>query len=267
MLQKSFFTKFKIDQQSAKIFIIIKNFIYIRGLSLLTKFLIFINPDKYHPNSQARQKRWCRQAAEAFKDPSKSTFSSVPIDLEKQLGDYALIRDSFVIPSATNKICLEIGSMDGKWALPICHVCSFANLCDLDKVVLPALRSRLDFNNVARDKYEFTEINGHDLHQFANSSIEFIFSIDSLVRAPKQSILSYISESYRVINKTNGLAMLHLPMDECDMSKRKGFTSISKSEYLRALEILGAAYVFRKLVNHGTILFIFPPSSTPKVLQ
>lgn len=167
-----------------------KNYIKLYSMISVNKILMFVNPDEYHPNSEARQKRWCRQAASAHKDPRNPTYSSVPIDIEKQLGDYALIRDRYVIPSADNKICLEIGCMDGKWAVPICQVCSFAYLCDLDSVVIPALRSRLEFNGVAEDKYQFIEINGHDLHQKDNNSIDFIFSIDSLVRAPKESIFS-----------------------------------------------------------------------------
>ena len=134
--------------------------------------------------------QWCEFASESYIDEYNYCWGN-SIDDEKELGDYKFIRDNIVKPFSKDKIVLEIGCLDGKWSVPICSTAKHAFLCDLDEIVLKVLSKRLRSNNISDELWTWKKINGNNLDCIPDNSIEFLFSIDSLVRCPKNSILQY----------------------------------------------------------------------------
>ena len=190
-------------------------------------------------------------------DPNSYSWGTSIKD-EKVNGNYLKFCDEVIKPIAKDKVCLEIGCLDGKWSVPISSNSKITYLCDLDKVIESALNQRLNDNNIPKEKWEFCEINGYDLLNFKDNSIEFIFSIDSLTRAPYKSIKNYIYESARLLKDENSIAILHIPLSEDNESKKMRFTDLHLVDLIEILGDLNVRYSIKKITLRGVFLFIQP---------
>lgn len=81
-----------------------------------------------------------------------------------------------------------MGCLDGKWAVVLAKHFTKVHLTDLTDQLKGILAEKL-----GQRMGWFHKTKGDELSGFANESIDFIFSMDSLVRAPKKSIFTYLS--------------------------------------------------------------------------
>lgn len=105
-------------------------------------------------------------------------------------------------------MCLDVGCLDGKWAVVLAKHFAKVHLTDLTDQLKGILSEKL-----GQKMGYFHKTKGDELSGFADETIDFIFSMDSLVRAPKKSIFNYFSEFYRTLNK-GGIIYIHLPVIE-----------------------------------------------------
>jgi len=104
---------------------------------------------------------------------------------------------------------------------------------------------------------EFYLTEGNELRGIENRSVDFIFTMDSLVRTDIDTLKKYISEVGRVI-KPNGKICMHLPCVDVAGSARLNFTNFTLKqmqefcdEYLpKSLNI----ELDDKTIGHGVLL-------------
>lgn len=165
------------------------------------------------------------------------------------LGNYLKIKNDFILPKVKDKVVLEIGSLDGKWTQ---HCLSAKEIIcvDLHEGGFSRLTER--WPNAPIRTY-LTE--GDELRGIESNSVDFIFSIDSLMRADKGIILSYMEEIKRVLKK-DGNVCLHLPCVNQQESIQRGFTDLSLEEieeYCRLVDFNNYSIDF-STTQHGIFL-------------
>ena len=79
--------------------------------------------------------------------------------------------------------------------------------------------------------------------------------MDSLVRTPKNDIIRYLEDFFRVL-KVGGFIYLHLPSDIKPLSVSKGFTSFSHKEIEPIVEKIGFENIIFdfETLEHGILL-------------
>lgn len=165
------------------------------------------------------------------------------------LGNYFLIKKYYLQPFVKDAVVLEIGSGGGKWTQYMKQAKRV--ICvDLSQEILNHIKNRLGWKNLS-----FYKTNGDELKGISNSSVNFIFSMDSLVRIEKSALKNYFREINRVL-KDNGEVCLHLPCNSSQGSVDRGFTDLSMKD-IRAfclnnnLEIIT---LDMKHITHGVML-------------
>jgi len=161
------------------------------------------------------------------------------------LGNYLKIKDDFLLPNIKEKVVLELGCLDGKWSQYILPNAKEAILVDLNKSIIPLLDKRLKNKN-----YIFYETKGFELEGIANNSVDFIFSMDTLVRVKKKFIKKYFIEFERIMN-SNGKLVVHLPCNKSKVSRDRGFTNLSEQEIMSILKGIGFKNI---LLDYNTIV-------------
>jgi len=165
------------------------------------------------------------------------------------LGNYLKIKNEFITPNINNNVVLEIGSLDGKWT-QFCLEAKEIICVDLHEGGFSRLLERWPDAPI---KTYLTE--GDELKGIEDNSVDFVFSLDSLMRADKGIILSYMEETQRVLNET-GKMCIHLPCDNQVGSVKRGFTSLTLEEiddYCRLVDIKNYSLDF-STTNHGIFL-------------
>tara|TARA_Y100001968_G_C19383014_1_gene731323 strand:+ start:204 stop:1067 length:864 start_codon:yes stop_codon:yes gene_type:complete len=208
-------------------------------------------------NSLEHQKKWCERARNEYIDKDHYCVGT-SISNESSIGEYSKLSNEVFIPLSKDKVCLEIGCLDGKWSSEIVNNSKISYLCDLDKCVKEVLAKRLLENKIDPSKWQFHEINGLDLNNFKDKSIDFIFSMDSLTRVPKEALLNYISEAVRLMRDENSVAILHIPIVEDKECHKRRFTNINLKELISYLSNLDTIYSIKKSVYRGVLLILKP---------
>jgi ubiquinone/menaquinone biosynthesis C-methylase UbiE len=217
-------------------------------LNKIIKFLL-----EGSPNSYRYQRAWAKRYLKS-NDNKYSDHWGLVDSYNHLLGDYKKISNDLMnFPNCNTIQVIEIGSLDGKWSVELAKYFHKVHCVDLTNTLSLLLRNKL------KDKMGiFYKTKGNELYGFSSDSVDLIFSMDSLVRCPKNDINKYFIEFYRVL-KFNGSIMLHLPCNEKLRSVSKGFTSITCLEIKNMLELL----YFRdikydlKTLEHGVIVTAF----------
>ncbi len=99
---------------------------------------------------------------------------------------------------------LEIAPGFGRWTQFLVEECQHLILVDLSQKCISACQKR--FRDQKHVEYHVND--GRSLAQIPDSSVDFVFSLDSLVHVEADVIESYVNEIARVLN-TDGTAFLH----------------------------------------------------------
>ena len=106
-----------------------------------------------------------------------------------------------------------------------------------------------------RGRYTFYETKGYELDGIENDTVDFIISMDTLVRVNKKYLNSYFEQFNRVL-KMNGKMLIHLPCISSLISKQNGFVNLHPDE-ITAMMISNGFYEFTldfSTINHGVLL-------------
>ncbi len=200
-------------------------------------------------NTHHHQKKWTHTAINCFNSGHEYSWGG-PLE-EKVLGDYIKIKNCFLLPHISNKSVLEIGCLDGKWSQYIVPIAQHTFLVDLSKEILPALQNKL--NNPER--YTFYETKGYELNGIEDASIDYIFSMDTLVRVNKRFLNLYFKEFKRVIKK-NGKILIHLPCITSEGSQQRGFVKLTSNDITRMMTDNGLKEFTLDFntISHGVLL-------------
>ena len=203
-------------------------------------------------NTHYRQKMWTKIAVDQFK--SGETYSwGISIENENRLGDYMRLKDELLLPNIIGKTVVEIGCLDGKWSQYIVPCAEHSFLVDLSKDILPVLNDRL--HEVEGGGYTFYKTKGFELDGIDNNTIDFIFSMDTLVRVNKKYLSRYF-EHFRRVLKSNGKMLIHLPCISSPFSKSKGFVKLHPDKITEMMINNGFnEFTFDfSIINHGVLL-------------
>jgi ubiquinone/menaquinone biosynthesis C-methylase UbiE len=204
-----------------------------------------------NPNSFRYQKNWAKRFINSGRDDFSNEWGAVN-KINPRLGDYTKVAEDITKfgQKFTNGECLDVGCLDGKWATVLANSFSKVHLTDLTDLLVDHLSLKL------QDKMgRFYKTRGDELKGFDPESIDFVFSMDSLVRAPKKSIFNYFSEFHRIL-RHGGLIYIHLPVVEKPRCVSKGFTSLKVEEIgskLKYIGFTGIAFDMETL-EHGAIV-------------
>jgi len=203
-------------------------------------------------NRHSFQLKWTQRALDAHSANRLNSWGH-SIDSETILGDYLSIRDKMLLPNIIHKTVCEIGCLDGKWSEVIVPVADYTFLVDLSRSILPVLNEKLV---PTKGKYTFYETKGYELDGIEDNSIQFIFSMDTLVRVNKNYINSYLKHFRRVLTSVDGKMLIHLPCNSSPVSRRKGFVNLSPNEIVQML----VQHDFSEFtldfvtINHGVLI-------------
>lgn len=185
-------------------------------------------------------------------EPWGDVHSSRAVDsVKKPLGNYKKIRNFLHNYVNKDSVVLEIGCLYGKWSCQFAHVKKI--ICvDLFEESFFYIKKIKKIRNA-----KFYLSKGNELFGVSNDSVDLVFTMDSLVKADREDILSYISESIRVIKK-GGLCFLHIPISESMESIRRNFTKVSRIDIQNILlKYKNLTFEFRDdFLLHGIILII-----------
>jgi SAM-dependent methyltransferase len=99
---------------------------------------------------------------------------------------------------------LEIASGYGRWTQYLKDLCKNLIVIDLSEECIQACKQR--FSESLHIEYHIND--GKSLDFISDSSVDFVFSFDSLVHADNSVIKAYICQLQRILNK-DGVAFIH----------------------------------------------------------
>lgn len=156
-----------------------------------------------------------------------------PINENDRLGNYRHVLDLLRSKTDPSTTILEIGCYGGKWTERMVGVQKI--ICvDLFDESFEFIRNRF------KDGYnlEFYRTRGDELEGVGSETVDLIFSMDSLVRAPRRAIRNYFKEMHRVL-RSGGEVVVHLPCQDSPMSVGMYFTSLSRGWIERVVTTSG----------------------------
>lgn len=167
----------------------------------------------------------------------------------KVLGNYLKIRNEYLIPEIGERAVMEIGSGGGKWTQYMLQAHQI--ICvDLIDEFFDYIRAHLPCANIT-----FYRTSGNELAGVQDQSVDFIFSMDSLVRTPRHIIVDYFKEFARVL-RPGGKMCLHLPCNDIPGSVERRFLDLSRDE-IKTLCISNGLASFEiddRTIAHGILL-------------
>lgn len=179
----------------------------------------------------------------AWGDPEKS---------DDPLGNYLSIKrklESLITPQST---VLELGTLNGKWTrylLNAKHV-----ICVDINTEFPKWISERYSKYLAKISFYITQ--GNELAGIAENSVDFVFSIDTLVRVEKESIQAYLYEIKRVL-QPKGIAILHLPNSDIEGSKQRGFIPLCTQEISEMTKnLFNTTRIDSLTLKHGSLVIL-----------
>lgn len=170
------------------------------------------------------------------------------------LGDYQSIWLYYLKPYVFNKTVIELGCLDGKWIHPMLfHYPKKVIAVDIIEDGFEQIKKWIGYT----EHIQFYLTTGDELEGIADQSVDFIFSMDSLVRSEVQIIDKYLAEFKRVL-APGGRACIHLPCQQQPLSHELGFTQIGVPEIEEILLKNGIenCVIDRETINHGVLLLI-----------
>lgn len=120
---------------------------------------------------------------------------------ETQWNEWILPRIKQYLPQ---KSILEIGPGHGRWTTYLRNHCQFLHLIDLSPRCIAYCMAR--FSDAENISYHVN--GGDDLNAISNSSIDFVFSFDSLVHADAAVCYKYLCQIGEKLTQ-NGVCFLH----------------------------------------------------------
>jgi ubiquinone/menaquinone biosynthesis C-methylase UbiE len=103
----------------------------------------------------------------------------------------------------TNRI-LEIGCGYGRWTQYLKDLCKSLVVVDLTEECVQACKKR--FSDCSHIEYHMND--GKSLDMVPDSSVDFVFSFDSLVHVNESCMEAYLSQLQRILTK-DGVAFIH----------------------------------------------------------
>lgn len=111
---------------------------------------------------------------------------------------------------AHDLVTIDYGSYAGKWTRELMDISSKVICVDLHKESKKCIEKRhADYCKNSKCSLEYYVTNGDELFSIDSGSVDFIFSMDSLVRAPSKVLQNLSSEFYRVL-KPGGFCLINL---------------------------------------------------------
>jgi len=174
-----------------------------------------------------------------------------PDDEYDRHGNYRAVKDMLLEVLSDEKVTLEIGSLGGKWTQYLLASKKVIAM-DVNNYFINYLKNKFyNCNNI-----EYYVGKGDELDGVLSDSVDLVFSMDTFSRVKKEYIWSYLKEISRILTGT-GMAILHLPNDDLEISKKRGFTSITTEEISEnARKYFSNFVVDSKTLLHGSLLII-----------
>ena len=196
-------------------------------------------------NSDEQRKIWADTIPSSFDEKYDFRKSFIWGDWDEKFQleiKYNVLLKKILSYSHPQTTVLELGAYDGMWT---------QYFLEAKKIICVDLFES-DFEKIKErcktDKIQFYCTEGNELRGIKDSSINLIFSVDSLIRASKNDISSYFKDFKRIL-QPGGRAVLHLPCLETPMSMHLVCTYLT----LRDIKILCSA-AFSKYEIHFDIL-------------
>ena len=145
---------------------------------------------------------------------------------------------------------LEIAPGFGRWTRFLLKDCHRLTGVDLSERCVHFCRKRFSFH----PHVDFYVNDGRSLTNIADSSIDFVFSFDSLVHAEDEVIAEYLREIARKLNP-NGVGFIHhsnlgaYPPDTASPHMRS--RSMTAAKFAIFCEAAGLACISQEMVNWG----------------
>ncbi|NQT24633.1 class I SAM-dependent methyltransferase [candidate division KSB1 bacterium] len=174
-----------------------------------------------------------------------------PDDPENVLGNYLSIKQKLIDSITDNMVVLEIGTLGGKWTRYLLNAKKI--ICvDINKYFISYIKKLFP---ESIDKLDFYISEGNELKGVIDSSVDLIFTMDTLVRVDKDYIYDYFSEMKRVL-RPGGKIICHLPNSDLTDSQAKRFTKLNSAEIKHQAQKYFSDYsIDSKTIVHGSILF------------
>lgn len=168
--------------------------------------------------------------------------------------DYDILEKIFRLLSNGNKSILDLGSYDGYF---IKYYSCFS------KIILSDITPHSNLYS-SNPKFSFYLLNRYDLSNIKNSSIDTVFSTDTLVRLNKKTLKLYFKDFGRIV-KTNGYLILHVPNIFNINSVFNSYTNVSSFFYKRYLKKYFDIIIFTNRI-HKTSTFLIARRNNIKYL-
>jgi len=168
----------------------------------------------------------------------------------RPLGSYVTALSRLLSLVTTGSDVVEIGSYGGKWTRYLLHA-RRVWCVDLYAESLMALTIR--FGSMPNATFYCTP--GDNLADVADASVDLVFSMDTLVRAPIDAIALYLAEFYRVL-RVGGHVLVHLPWDDSPGSRERSFTRLSRPWLLAHISQFRQADLDDTTLKHGLLLHL-----------
>jgi ubiquinone/menaquinone biosynthesis C-methylase UbiE len=142
------------------------------------------------------------------------------------LGNYRKIKDDLVLRYINeNTVILDYGSYAGKWTK---YFLSAKNVICSD---IFEESGEYIKNKLKNDKISFHLTNGFELPNIQDQTVDFIFSIDTLVRT-EVDVLQKLIHTFSRILKKDGRALIHLPCNKQRKSVENNFTDLDEEKII-----------------------------------
>lgn len=180
-------------------------------------------------------------------DPTSSEARNIQGEL---LGDYKKILECYLLPNIKDKTVLDLGCFDGKWTRWMVSASKIVCV-DLAPDGFDKFSKDLEHNDVI-----FYQTSGCELSGIKSESVDFIFSLDSLVRSEIGIIESYIFEFKRILS-ADGKMCVHFPLSTQHLSWEHGFTQVDQFQIADMCLRAGLkAKIDFTTINHGILLTV-----------
>lgn len=172
------------------------------------------------------------------------------------LGDYRKIKTEYLLPNIQGKTVIDLGCYSGKWTEQMLTAKKVIAV-DITVHSFEYIKTMIAESFNGMPEFEFYKTKGDELSGIPDQSVDFIFSMDSLVRSEKQILEAYIKEFKRVL-KPDGKTCVHFPCEEQHLSWELGFTQFNREQLHTMVQDAGFTNyrLDYETIKHGILLLI-----------